>query len=71
MCGEMAGDPRFTRLLLGLGLRRFSMQPGALLGIKEIILDADTRELERRATALFAGLDEAEPAQLLDALNAA
>ncbi|WP_295582402.1 phosphoenolpyruvate--protein phosphotransferase [uncultured Lamprocystis sp.] len=71
MCGEMAGDPRFTRLLLGLGLRRFSMQPGAILGIKEIILGADTRELERRATALFARLDEAEPAQLLDVLNAA
>lgn len=70
MCGEMAGDPRFTRLLLGMGLRRFSMQPGALLAIKEIILEADTHELRRRTAQLFARLDEAEPGDLLDALNA-
>ena len=70
MCGEMAGDPRFTRLLLGMGLRRFSMQPGALLAIKEIILEADTHELRRRTAALFARLDDAEPGQLLDTLNA-
>jgi phosphoenolpyruvate-protein phosphotransferase (PTS system enzyme I) len=70
MCGEMAADPRFTRLLLGLGLRRFSMQPGALLAIKEIVLDADTHALRRHTAALFARLDEAEPGQLLDALNA-
>ena len=69
MCGEMAGDPRFTRLLLGLGLREFSMQPGAILDVKEIILQADTRELQHRTTQLFANLDDAEPHQLLDALN--
>ena len=65
----MAGDPRFTRLLLGLGLREFSMQPGAILDIKEILLQADTDELERRAEQLFARLDEDEPGRLLDALN--
>ncbi len=69
MCGEMAGDPRFTRLLLGLGLREFSMQPGALLDIKEIVLAADSRELQWRTAQLFAHLDEAEPSRLLDALN--
>jgi phosphotransferase system enzyme I (PtsI) len=69
MCGEMAGDPRFTRLLLGLGLRHFSMQPGALLGIKEIILDTDLQALEARTAHLFARLDDAEPGELLDALN--
>ncbi|HYN77238.1 MAG TPA: phosphoenolpyruvate--protein phosphotransferase [Lamprocystis sp. (in: g-proteobacteria)] len=69
MCGEMAGDPRFTRLLLGMGLRRFSMQPGALLAIKEIILEADTHDLRQRTATLFARLDDAEPGQLLDALN--
>ncbi len=69
MCGEIAGDPRFTRLLLGLGLREFSMQPGAILDIKEILLQADTEELERRADQLFARLDEDEPGRLLDALN--
>ncbi len=69
MCGEMAGDPRFTRLLLGIGLRQFSMQPDALLDIKEIVLDSDTRELQWHTARLFARLDVAEPSQLLDALN--
>ncbi len=69
MCGEMAGDPRFTRLLLGMGLRELSMQPGALLDIKEIVLDSDTGLLERQAEALFAGLDDGDPGRLLDALN--
>ncbi len=37
MCGEMAGDPRYTRLLLGMGLRHFSSQPATVLEIKAII----------------------------------
>lgn len=37
LCGEMAGDARYTRLLLGLGLTEFSMHPSALLEIKKII----------------------------------
>ncbi|MGH1537333.1 MAG: phosphoenolpyruvate--protein phosphotransferase, partial [Gammaproteobacteria bacterium] len=37
MCGEMAGDPRYTRLLLGLGLTEFSAHPSNLLEIKQII----------------------------------
>jgi phosphotransferase system enzyme I (PtsI) len=69
MCGEMAGDPRFTRLLLGMGLRRFSMQPDALLDIKEIVLGCDTRELQWHTARLFARLDESPPGPLLDALN--
>jgi len=69
MCGEMAGDPRFTRLLLGLGLRHFSMQPGSLLGIKEIVLDADLRALKAQTTHLCARLEDAEPGEVLDALN--
>jgi len=46
MCGEMAGDPCYTRLLLGLGLRQFSMQANAILEVKQVIVDNDTRELE-------------------------
>lgn len=69
MCGEMAGDPRFTRLLLGIGLRQFSMQPDALLDVKEIVRDCDTRELHWHTARLFARLDEVEPSELLDALN--
>ncbi len=37
MCGEMAGDPRHTRLLLGMGLRDFSVHPTSLLEVKDVI----------------------------------
>ena len=37
MCGEMAGDARYTRLLLGMGLKEFSVHPNSLLEIKQII----------------------------------
>ncbi|MCU7885487.1 MAG: phosphoenolpyruvate--protein phosphotransferase, partial [Candidatus Thiodiazotropha sp. (ex Lucinoma annulata)] len=37
MCGEMAGEPRYTRLLIGMGLRELSMQPSALLETRELI----------------------------------
>ncbi|GIT48302.1 MAG: hypothetical protein Ct9H300mP14_02300 [Gammaproteobacteria bacterium] len=46
MCGEMAGDPVFTRLLLGLGLREFSMEASSLPDIKQRILDSRIDELE-------------------------
>ncbi|MDR2877743.1 MAG: phosphoenolpyruvate--protein phosphotransferase [Chromatiales bacterium] len=41
MCGEMAGDPFYTWLLLGMGLRDFSVAPGSLLEIKRAIVDSD------------------------------
>ncbi len=41
VCGEMAGDRRYTRLLLALGLREFSMQPRSLLEVKKIIMETD------------------------------
>ncbi len=45
LCGEMAGDPALTRLLLGLGLRHFSMQPTKILRIKQEVLRSDTKRL--------------------------
>jgi len=49
MCGEMAGDTRYTRLLLGLGLREFSMHPSGLLQVKKIVLESELSELEQQA----------------------
>jgi phosphotransferase system enzyme I (PtsI) len=71
MCGEMAGDPRFTRLLLGLGLRELSMQPGSLLEIKEIVRNANVGKLERAVAKLYDRLDDESPEELLAALNRA
>jgi phosphotransferase system enzyme I (PtsI) len=46
VCGEMAGDPAMTRLLLGLGLRSFSMHPAQLLLVKQQVLRADAGKLQ-------------------------
>ncbi len=45
VCGEMAGDTAMTRLLLGLGLRTFSMHPAQVLAVKQEVLRADTAKL--------------------------
>ncbi|MGB4468632.1 MAG: phosphoenolpyruvate--protein phosphotransferase [Azovibrio sp.] len=45
VCGEMAGAPKFTRLLLGMGLRTFSMHPSQILEVKNRVLQADVNEL--------------------------
>ncbi len=46
MCGEMAGETKYTRLLLGLGLREFSVHPATLLEVKQIIIDSNISELQ-------------------------
>jgi phosphotransferase system enzyme I (PtsI) len=53
MCGEMAGDPRFTRLLLGMGLRELSMQPSGLLEVREIIRNSNLKDLGQRTREFF------------------
>jgi phosphoenolpyruvate-protein phosphotransferase (PTS system enzyme I) len=55
VCGEMAGDPEFTQLLLGMGLRSLSMHPSQIASIKQRVLRTDARrwaaQLERVLTA--------------------
>jgi phosphoenolpyruvate-protein kinase (PTS system EI component) len=53
VCGEMAGDVAFTRLLLGLGLRSFSMHPSRILAVKQEVLRADTGKLEAWAKGVL------------------
>jgi phosphotransferase system enzyme I (PtsI) len=62
VCGEMAGDVTMTRLLLGLGLRSFSMHPSQILSVKHQVLRSDTAKL-----ALWAGqvLDSEDPASCM------
>ena len=45
LCGEMAGDPALTRLLIGLGLRYFSMHPTQILRVKQEVLRCDAQRL--------------------------
>lgn len=59
VCGEMAGDPKLTRLLLGMGLRQFSMHPAQLLEVKQQVLMADISRLSP-LVAKLAKLDESE-----------
>ena len=54
VCGEMAGDTSLTRLLLGLGLRSFSMHPAQILAVKQEILRADTAKLAPWAQQILA-----------------
>lgn len=55
VCGETAGDVSMTRLLLGLGLRSFSMHPAQILAVKQEILRADIRKLEPWAKKILEG----------------
>ena len=59
LCGEMAGDPTLTRLLLGLGLRHFSMHPTQLLRVKQEVLRSDTSRLAPWARKVMAAEDPA------------
>ena len=54
VCGEMAGDVTFTRLLLGFGLRSFSMHPAQILAVKQEVLRADTGKLRAWADLVMA-----------------
>ncbi len=53
VCGEMAGDPDFTELLLAMGLRTFSMHPSQIASVKQRILRADTKKLEAHLPAIL------------------
>ncbi|MFC3531703.1 phosphoenolpyruvate--protein phosphotransferase [Vogesella facilis] len=70
VCGEMAGDARLTRLLLGMGLRRFSMHPANLLQVKQNVLDSHLDELGPQAGRILRSEDPDRIADLLQQLNA-
>lgn len=70
VCGEMAGDVALTRLLLGLGLRQFSMHSAHLPDIKQRVLKtslADTRPIAKK---MLRATDSAKLRGMLDKLNA-
>jgi phosphotransferase system enzyme I (PtsI) len=62
VCGEMAGDVAFTRLLIGMGLRSFSMHPAQILSVKQEVLRADATRLDGWAREV---VDSEDPASAL------
>ncbi len=63
VCGEMAGDVGLTRLLLGLGLRSFSMHPSQILAVKQQVLRTDASKLEAWAQRVIASDDPTQALQ--------
>jgi phosphoenolpyruvate-protein phosphotransferase (PTS system enzyme I) len=70
VCGEMAGDPRLTALLVGLGVRELSMTPTKIPLIKRRVRCLDLAVAHQRAQAMLGQYDSAAVAALLDAYNA-
>ena len=69
LCGEMAGDPNCTRLLIGMGLRSFSMHPSVIPEIKNIILNTNTRKLKKISEQIISSDSTSEQNNLLNKLN--
>ena len=69
VCGEMAGDTKYTRMLLGLGLRKFSMNINNLLDVKDVVLHSHTERLENEMAKLLRNEDPDKMDALLKKLN--
>ena len=69
MCGEMAGDPTYTRLLLGMGLTEFSMPPTALLQVKHIVTTCDPDLLGQQVETLLTCHEPERMIEVLEQLN--
>ncbi len=65
MCGEMAGEIKYTRLLLGMGLREFSVHPATLLEVKQIIIDSNIGELQMLANKALKASNGIEVANIM------
>ncbi len=70
VCGEMAGELAYTRLLLGLGLRQFSMHPVQLLAVKQRVLTTSLPEIVTLTQRILRASDPLKIQGLLDKLNA-
>ena len=70
VCGEMAGEPQFARLLLGMGLRQFSMHPSQLLEVKREVLRCDCGDIAPRVIKLLRSDDPIRIREQLERINA-
>ena len=69
VCGEMAGELRLTRLLLGMGLRHFSMDPAHLLAVKQRVLTSDVAATRSLVSRMLRSDDSVKLLSLLDKVN--
>ncbi len=69
VCGEMAGEVEMTRLLLGFGLRQFSMHASQLLEVKQQVLRSDLGEVTPLATRILRNTESSKVHTLLERLN--
>jgi phosphoenolpyruvate-protein phosphotransferase (PTS system enzyme I) len=70
VCGEMAGDVELTRLLLGMGLRDFSMHPANILTVKQRVLMSNLPDIEPGVGRILKADDPDKLRMMLDKLNA-
>lgn len=70
ICGEMAGDPRYTALLLGLGFRELSMAAMSIPRVKQRLRGIDVGAARRRAGIIMEQMDSGRIATLIDDFNA-
>ncbi|MDQ3268079.1 MAG: phosphoenolpyruvate--protein phosphotransferase [Pseudomonadota bacterium] len=70
VCGEMAGNAEYARLLLGLGLRQFSMNSSQLLSVKQCVLKTSLPELVTLTQRILRANDPLKIRELLEKLNA-
>jgi len=70
MCGEMAGDIRYTRILLGLGLTDFSMPPNLILETKKHLIATRRSTLKKQVSNLMAANNSDKRAPILEKINA-
>ena len=69
MCGEMAGDPKLTRLLLGLGLRQFSMFSSQIPAFKQRVKQSDISEITPLVKRILRHDEPSKIQELIDRLN--
>ena len=70
VCGEMAGEVAMTRLLLGMGLRQFSMHPAQLLSVKQQVLKSSIAELQLFTRKILLADASDKVGRLIDRMNA-
>jgi phosphotransferase system enzyme I (PtsI) len=70
VCGEMAGDAKLTRLLLGMGLRKFSMHPSQILSVKQEILNSDLSQIAPQTRKVLRAIEPGAIATAMEQLQA-